>query len=533
MQSCGNKGNELVLKHVGAGAETEVCLASPQESSIGVNPFSKFQLIAPCCFWRNSPRSFVIGRSKPLADRRNSKREPFLISNFGSKPMKKNFVAPVAFAVLIMVVAPMIGHAQTLIGNGQANSGANGLHVYQVTGSTGYSSYGEQAVSLGDGAGVGGQVYTWAAISLGFAHQKGNHTFRINYTPSYSGIVENTKLQSFNQNMSFELRERLKPQWTFYIRGSVDDSSVQQFLFRPGSASQLITDGQPDQLASTVIGAPSEVVAVNSPLQNTIYGRRMLTFGGQTGIRYRYSPRLSISAGGGFSQTQSRDKEQSTITRTVVPRSRVVEGSLDVAYSLDARSAIGVSAATINTDSAFGNAQFSTFTGSYGRKLGMHWFGQVAGGVGTVQTGKTLGSTPTGASRVLGASFGYQDSSQAFVVSYNRTVGDTYGFVAGSTTGFIGTWNYRRPGTAWGLVASGGQQELKGGPVGGFTTWHSTAGLTRVLGRQFNLSVEYAYLRDAIRPKSAFDDFETHIIRLTVSWIPLLGEIGGPTKGTR
>src|SRR6185436_7700170 len=104
------------------------------------------------------------------------------------------------------------------------------------------------------------------------------------------------------------------------------------------------------------------------------------------------------------------------------------------------------------------------------------------------------------------ATLGYQTRSQAWIASYGRTVGDTYGLVSGSTTTFLGTWNWKRPGASWGILASGGQQELTGGPIGTFTTWQATAGVTRAVTHQVNLSLEYAYLKDTTSPKGTYDD---------------------------
>ena len=259
----------------------------------------------------------------------------------------------------------------------------------------------------------------------------------------------------------------------------------------------------------------------------------MLSFGSETGINYKFSPRLSISAGGGFAQSQSRPDDQSAPSRVLIPRTRFEQGTVNVAYSLSPGSAVGVGASTISTQSGFGNSQISTFTGTYGRKLGMHWFGNLAGGIGTFHTSKTIGSIPTGTSYVASGTLGYQTQSQAWIASYGRTVGDTYGLVSGSTTNFLGTWNFKRPGTAWGILASGGQQELTGGPIGTFTTWHASAGVTRAVGSRMSLSTEYAYLKDATRPKGPYPDLHAHIVRLTISWIPLLREIGVAAKGGR
>lgn len=446
--------------------------------------------------------------------------------------MKKCLVAIAAFAFTIFGVLPLC-EAQSLVGSGQANVGGDGFHVYGVTGSAGYSSLNLNALSLRDTAGMGGEVYTWAAVALGFAHQKGNHTFHINYTPAYSGTFQAANLHSFNQNINFEVTEHVRPQWTMYLRGSADDSTLQQFLFRPSSSSQLVSDGNADQLASTVIGAPGELPAVTTPLQTTFYGLRVLSFGSETGITYKASPRLSISAGGGFAQSQSRPDDQNAPSRVLLPRTRLEQGSVNVAYSLSPRSAIGANASTISTQSGFGNSQISIFTGNYGRKLGMHWFGNVAGGIGTFHTSKTIGSIPSGTSYVASGTLGYQTQSQAWVASYGRTVGDTYGLVSGSTRTFLGAWNYKRPGMVWGIVTSGGQQELKGGPIGTFTTWHASAGLIRAVSSQVNLSMEYAYIKDTTRPRNQYEDLHAHIVRLTISWIPLLGEIGAAAKRGR
>ena len=111
-----------------------------------------------------------------------------------------------AMAVLMLSGIMPVCEAQSPAENQQAIGAANGLQIDGASGSTGYS-LNLQTLSFADSAKMGGEAYTWASVSFGFAHQNVSHTLRIHYTPAYSGTFQTANLHSLNHNLNFEFTQ--------------------------------------------------------------------------------------------------------------------------------------------------------------------------------------------------------------------------------------------------------------------------------------------------------------------------------------
>jgi hypothetical protein len=425
--------------------------------------------------------------------------------------------------------------AQGFLENRADTLGKNGLHLYNVTGSIGYSSllsmyrYGNPA------GGIDGNYAAAASITLGYSHMGPKSALSFMYVPSYSGIFPISGQNSFNQRLNLEFSTRFGSKWTFYIAGSTDDSTVEQFIFKPSALTQFVNGPATfDQLASAVIGGQADTLALGLPGQLLAYGSRVLSVGANAGITYRPSSRLRLSFTGNAGQYQARDnKRDSHLDQPLIPRSRFEQGNANVSYSLTPRTEAGVQLSTMKTRGMAGQYQTTTASGSIGRKLGAQWFASAQGGIGVFtsleRTGRVL---PDGSSYIVNGTLGYKAREQTWAGTYNRMLADQYGLGSASTSSFLGSWSWRRPGLSWSIFASGGKQLLSGGTFGDFGTWQTSAGYSRALGRQASVSMEYSYLTDSVTPVRLYNNVNAHAVRVTMSWIPFLRDTPPLSTGT-
>jgi hypothetical protein len=422
---------------------------------------------------------------------------------------------------------------QSLLDGGLFGPEKNGLHIYNVTASVGYSSLLGAFSNANDLQGHGGNYYSSAGVSLGYSHSGAQLSVRVMYVPSYSGTYRYSSLNSFNQRLNLTLSRRLGFKWTFYVVAVGDDSTVEQFIFQPNTLTTFVNGPATfDELAGAVMGGATSASPLKTFSQILIYGTRVLSFGANAGMTYRPSTRLRISFNGSGNEAQARpDSRDLHPEQSLLPRTRSEAGDANISYTLNPRTEIGTQFSTTRTQSFVGDYQTSNFSGSIGRKVGMHWFASVQGGLGVFNSlggGDTVGRSnqisPLEVSYLASGSVGYKGREHTWAGTYNRRVADQYGLGSESTTGLSGSWNWHQPGSSWAVYVSGGKQLLGGGLWGDLGSWQASAGVSRSLGRQVSCLVAYSYLKDSVSQTRMYNNVSAHAVRLTISWIPFLRE---------
>src|SRR5262249_38092939 len=150
------------------------------------------------------------------------------------------------------------------------------------------------------------------------------------------------------------------PRWVLTFSMNGDYSSIEGFLFAPTVLSNVAAvPASFDDLAGALLAskfsnpllasALTSAPAAQSPVQNLLYGSRMLSAGTQASLSYSYSPRLSFTFGGGASRTQhvSDDRGISTQNAFLLPDTTSGSANLAVSYSLSPFTQLGGS---VNTD---------------------------------------------------------------------------------------------------------------------------------------------------------------------------------------
>lgn len=456
-------------------------------------------------------------------------------SEYGKKVKvmrKRQLVRQIAF-----VLIGCLGAASRLRAQGQVVevtlSRPNGLRIYGITGSLGYSSLPPTLAASKNYEGLGSNTAIWSSIIGGYAHSSERTKFNLIYTPSFSGRFRSSGVQSFNQNLAIDGSYLITPKVTLSLGATGDDSTLEQLLIQPGSLS-LLVGGQPnfDQLTAA---AGAGLREGGSPVLRAVYyGTRTLSLSGQAGLSYRPSTRLSVDFRGHVTQAQpspnGKQNSQALIGRTLMDQSDVI-----VSYLLTPDTKVGVQTGVMGVRSTISRYQVITTTGIFSRNFARRWFASVDGGTGVI---RNLGQQPLGGGvstvvsgtngSVGSGTIGYVGSGtigtnynrHTLVAYYGRTLGDVYGFGSGATRSLLGAWSWFQRGMTWGMFATVGEQSMSGSSLGNISTRQTSAGASRSLNRQLQVSLTYAYLMNSQLPIFLADNASRHAVLFSITWVP-------------
>ena len=410
----------------------------------------------------------------------------------------------------------------------------NGFHVYQVSASVGYSSVSSILGSGSDFRQLGCDCYGLGSVTTGYSHAGPMNRFDAIYTPSYSNYYGLTGSKGFNQDMQLAFESRFNAKWKFSLVATASDSSVVEFALQPAIANSL-SGGQ--DLGSYVSTMMSSV----SPGQTLLYGGRVFSAGGRTGLTYRPTTRFHLSFEGGFFESQTRVSSNPAETAqtngaannflSIIPRNQFENVNVSAGYSLTPLTEVGAQISLLNFHTSLGDYRATVTQGSYARKLSKRLSVFAQAGVGTYSPTSTPAGLPkvdiSGTQFTGSAGIGYQGRESAFFGSYQRMVGDLYGLASSSSQGVQATWNWRQPGRNWSAYLTANYQRLTGGPLGDGSNLQAAAALTRVLSRKTSLSLSYGYLKSNVGAVAVFNNVNAHVVRLTFIYTPIPVQDGG------
>jgi hypothetical protein len=327
------------------------------------------------------------------------------------------------------------------------------------------------------------------------------------YTPSYTGRLRFSAWDALNHSASFNAARQFG-RWKFGLSAGADLSSLSESVFSPtvfasvaavpatfnDLASALLTGSATNaQLASLLTGAP----LVESPARNLFFGDRMFTSAAQTSLAYAPTPRTSVKLGASMSRSQhlSNDTSGATQNDYLIPRTTSVGAVLDVSYSRSSRTQLDVSVNSNRIASIIQDVYSTMATASLGRKMGRRWLLQVSGGMGKINPVRNMFAVDTALQPVVSGSLGFRTQSQTFLGSYGRSVSDSYGLGAASTTSVGGSWRWGRHGRSWWIESSVNWQELGGAAFANSSGWRAEGGFGRSMGSHIALLTQYVYLR--------------------------------------
>jgi hypothetical protein len=419
-----------------------------------------------------------------------------------------------------------------------------GLHILSVSGYEVYYSNGlpnttaaqPGAANLPSDLGVG------ASAVLNWTRFTDRSSFSLVYTPSYEARARYTTLDALNHSLSMNANRRLAPRWTFTFAFSGDYSNMARSLFAPSTlaniaavpssygdlASALLAAKFNDnpQLGFILGGAP----ALESPVRNLLYGQRMFTAAMRSSISYSFSPRLTFQVEGYGSRSQHVSESSLTSSQNgfLIPNTTAAGASLSVSYSLSPSSQLSGTVTTNRTVSSLFDVYTTTSQVSLGRTLHRRWILQIHGGEGItnpVREFLSASSVPTvqpvTPHPTFGGSLAYKTLSHTFLGEFDRTVSDSYGL--GATTSSTGsfTWRWGRPHRSWWLQSGLSWLQMEGGGTLAKTTgWHANTGFGQALGSHVTLLTQFAFLDYTGGLQASTSQFTSNSVRVSVAWSP-------------
>ena len=440
-------------------------------------------------------------------------------------------------AVLLSTGAGRLGAQQStlLSGFNPVGDRASGLQLYSITGFGGWESIvNPQGGLYQANANLKGDETYGGSLSAGWSRRNKKFTLAIQYSASYLAQVRYSNLSALNHFLMLSASRRLGPKWSLGFAGSSAISTYDQMLFDPTifsslaafsgtfddlAAAVLAGKYNNDQLASLLTGAQ----VIESPSRSLLLGSRLFTASASTSLGYTPSQRLSFSFSSSASQSQHlNDHGESGIPQSVylTPRAREITATIGLSYALTPRTQVGVTATSSRGFSEIQQAYTTSGMASIGRTIGRRWFAQVHAGSGFVTSLRSQYQATLGTMPIYGMSLGLKTRAYSFLVSGDRSLGQTYGVGAADTITTNAAWQWWRPGRNWGLSSNYMGQRSRGGVFGRVDGWRAAAGITRRVGRRAVLETAYTYASYSTTSILSPFDSTQHAVRVSVMWTP-------------
>jgi hypothetical protein len=420
------------------------------------------------------------------------------------------------------------------------SASSDGPHLYGVSVYTGYylsgAPFGLDSAQTTQNASSSPTVVMGASATLGWAKTTGQSTASINYGISYTGSPLNSQYNGFGHRASLNWNRKLNGKWTLSVSASGMLSTFQQLFFSQSGLSALaaspatfqdLSSGaltgtySNAQVASLLTGA--QVSA--SPEQSYLYGNRIFGVTASAALSWAPTERTSLGVTVSGSRTQNEQGNavspaSPTSANPLAPAPTTSSVQLSWSYSLSPRTHVSVQASSTEIWSKLDQGYTSVGSLSLSRTLTERWFTQLQGGAGVLTYKQLAFPQPKSLQYTAAASLGYKTTSNTFLVSYNRSIGDTYGLGAATTSAANGAWNWRRPGSTWSVFSSFGYQELGGSTFSNTRSWRGSGGLAKGLGPHVFVNVQYSYSQLPSNLAVSGANLNQNGVVVSASWSP-------------
>jgi hypothetical protein len=418
------------------------------------------------------------------------------------------------------------------------SSTRGGLHLYRVNLYAGYFSGGSPfGLDALPPTGINRNsndpmAMTGGALSLGWSRSNDRSNVSVIYSPSYIAYPKHSELDAASHSFALNWNRRVGQKWSFNtsITGLV--SNLQQSYFAPnalglaaslpatfeGLAGAMLAGKFTDvQLASALTGAPLRGL----PEQTYLFGRRTLSASVLTSASYTPSGRTSFHLSALATRTQRLNSDQqNTSAQVLIPQTTAGGVTFGWGYEWTSRTHIGIDAGTNRIFSRLQDGYSSTANFSIGRTMSPHWFVQGRAGAGRLTYLRRTISAPSNVQYTAGGSIGYKMLAHTLIASYDRSIGDSYGLGAGSTSSSNAGWAWKRPGSMWSASANFGYQQLNGPALlATAESWRASGGIARALNSHLFMSVQYAYFTFPSNLAAMAMGADSGVT-MTLSWTP-------------
>jgi hypothetical protein len=435
--------------------------------------------------------------------------------------------------------------AQTSIPNlfNPISASSQGVHLYGVSVFSGYYTGSGPLllpVSVQTPLNPGSDVAIGAAASFGWNRSGERSGIAVGYSLSYFGSTRHPEYNTFGHSFSLSAHRQLTNKWSVSASAAAGVTNLEQSFFNPSSlqtvasipttfddlaAAMLTGQFTNSQLASILTATPT----LQSPEQAFLYGNRILSTFLGVGFSYSISQRSSFEIGfsAGRSQTLQSSAPSNFTSTVVVPR--VISGSMNVgwSYSLSPRTSISASLSSSRSFSTIQSGYGTSAGFSVSRTMSRHWFLQGGLGAGTLLFLRDKLPAPGSIQGTGNGSIGYKTYGHTFLVSYNRSLGDSYGAGSGTTSSLHGSWSWKPGASSWSIFASFGAQHLANPSFHNPTSWQGGAGFAKSLNSHMFVSAQFAYLRypysvlpNSVLPNSNRMGSSQEGISVALTWSP-------------
>jgi len=457
-------------------------------------------------------------------------------------PLRRRMPARIAARRVTVLVLAWGGATGALLApNASAQTPAAPAGGLEIGSISAYAAYYSSYLPIGVGVGASStnlpaDLAAGASIVLDWTKFNERSSFSLTYSPSYTAYVRNSSLNALDHALSLTTSRKIAPQWSFGFAAAGSLSSVQQSLFTPTSLSNVASVSSTfsdlsaallsanfasnPQLGAVLTSSP----LAQSPLSNLLYGQRMFSASARVSLSYSYSPRLSVTfSGGGARSQQVSESQVSGGNASVIPNTTSGSAGISVSYSLSPLTQLGGTVISSRTSSSIYDGYTTNSLATLGRTFGGRWVAQVHGGVGVANAARqTAFVMPAKPGPSAGAGLTYKTISHTFLGSYDRSVSDSYGLGAATSSTANAAWHWRHPGSSWGLDSSFGWQWLQGNALANTSGWSATVGLNRAIGAHMVLLTQYAHLTSSGGLLAATYRYSQDAIRVSIAWTPHL-----------
>lgn len=411
--------------------------------------------------------------------------------------------------------------------------GTGGLRLYSATAYTGYNWFdigSNNGLSRGSDIAFS-ELFLSGMADMGWSRSSERAHFGINYTPSYISLRRNDSYNSWNHRLTITGDRQLTRSWSFTggILGAY--TTMEQSLFAPTVFRQMTAlPTTLDNLSNVLLRSPltNEQMAAtltgsaiaDSPARVLLFGNTALNTSANLSFSYAKSSRtiVSISAGGGHTRPIRTTQSENLPNNNLISDTTMGNANVTLSHSLSPRTQIGASVIGDRVKSNFQDVYRTSALFFAGRRMGMRWFAQLNGGLGTIRSVRQTYALPTGPQFQGAGSLMYRASSHSYLMSIQRSFGDQFGIAAGSTLSSSASWTWVPSRSNWQVFATGTDQRFGGRQPGNIRSWQANGGVSRRLGEHLSCTVEYAYLH--YDGKQISSSIVQKGVRASLTWYP-------------
>jgi len=430
---------------------------------------------------------------------------------------------------------------------GQSPSGSDlvlpGIQLESVSIFSGYSSN----ALVGSGipaapgliSGIGSETDYGGQATFSWRHLAPNTSVGIRYTPRYIGRARFDEWNRFDHDLSLTVDTTPSSRWALVFNGTAALFGSEQFFFDPPVFRNV--SNPPETLPDLAEGARAgefsdeEIASIltGSPVVESEGGRdldlsRILTTTGGMTARYSQSSRLSWNFGASLSRNQfvsGRRNLGAGDERQFLPGTRSVTGNSGFSYRASRRTSMGASfTVTRSSSNVFPEATHLTERVFWTRRFSRRWSAGVQGGHGLSRFPRAAGggavSTETFQTWVAGGNVNYSGSEHSLTSSVNRTVGDSFGLGARTTTSTSVSWRWQPRGRYWSLDGRVAGMVSRVAGFNNITTWTVTIGHSRVVDNHTVVRWEYSYGDFSSQLVGLLSNLTRHRVQFSLTWTP-------------